>query len=265
MTQPLPAPSCIFISYATPDLALAEFVAGLLETRLPPSTQVFIAKRDLEPGSDPLRRMLEERLLRATALIALCSRNSQRSPWLWWETSSVWTRDGLVVPLFVDIEPGDFGGPLVLVRQGRRLFVPGELLEALRAVVERAAHTTDVRGLREDELAGLRGIQENYQRQAHLTAPSRERLLEKLRDLILEAKNAARQAIDVTKVQVSPQLIDVELKIRTVMGQLGDDELPLELTNFAGQAQNAYWVMSNWQSAHHVVARMLIDATRSPA
>jgi len=43
--------------------------------------------------------------------------------------------------------------------------------------------------------------------------------------------------------------------------QLGDDQLPNELTNFANQAQNARWTLSNWQAADAAVDRMIIDAT----
>lgn len=86
-------------------------------------------------------------------------------------------------------------------------------------------------------------------------------LLKELRELILESKNAAREALD-NGDQVSPRLIDVERRIGTIMKQLGDQEFPRELTNFAGNAQYAGTAMSFWEAADTVVEKMIIDATR---
>jgi hypothetical protein len=129
------APRFVFISYATIELDLAVFVAELLERRLSSTVTVFVAKLDIGPGKDPRKTMLEEQLLRAEALVAICSVASKQSGWLWWEASSVWTRRKLVLPLFTNISPGDFDGPLTMVCQGRQLFDPPELSDALGEVV----------------------------------------------------------------------------------------------------------------------------------
>jgi hypothetical protein len=63
-------------------------------------------------------------------------------------------------------------------------------------------------------------------------------LLKELLDGILECKDAAREALD-SGDQVSPSLINAEKRVRTTMKQLGDHEFPLDLTNFAGNAQHA--------------------------
>lgn len=254
------APRYIFVSYATADLALAKFVTELLECRLAPPVEVFLAKRNIEPGSDPLGTMLKGRLLRASALVALCSRDSRHSPWLWWETSSVWTRSQLVVPLFVDVEAGEFGGPLVLLSQGRRLFEASDLTEALHTIVESLAPGSDHRALQEDELAELRRFEQSYRNRPRTGGATRLGLLKEIRDLILESKDAAREARDHGD-EVTPRLINAERRIRTAIKQLGDDQLPNELTNFANQAQNARWTLSNWQAADAAVDRMIIDAT----
>jgi hypothetical protein len=253
-------PACVFVSYATADLNLAKFVAGLLERRLGQSGLVFVAKRDIDAGSDPLATMLSERLLRAAALVALCSRDSRQSAWLWWESSSVWTRGELVVPLFVDIEAGDFVGPLTLLCQGRRLFRPDELMEALRTVVEQVAPNAVRQPLNVSELAQLVNLEAEYRRRPRPSLASRLALLEKLKELILEAKDDARDARD-HDAQVTPSLINMGLRIRTVTRQLGDDQFPCDLANFIGQAQNAYAVMQWWQKAYAVVESMIVDAT----
>lgn len=255
-----PAPPCVFVSYATADIVLAQYVARVLERRLESSAEVFVAKRDIRPGSDPLATILAERLLHATALVALCSRESRNSPWLWWESSSVWTRRGLVVPLFVDVEAGEFGGPLVLVRQGRRVFDAGDLSEALRAVVEYVVPGLGGSALEEGELSELRNIEGEYRRRRRTRGATRLGLLERLRELVLECKNGAREAID-NGDQVTHRLIDAERHIKTTMKQLGDDDFPLDLVNFASQAQNALSVMQWWQAADAIVEKMIIEAT----
>ena len=124
----------IFISYDTSEVQIADFIKGCLTRRVPAGVSVFIAKRDISAGENPLKRMLEEELQQAEALVALCSKSSKRSPWLWWEAGSVWARRGLVVPIFVNCSPKEFDGPLTLVAQGRTLFDLEELTSALQTV-----------------------------------------------------------------------------------------------------------------------------------
>jgi TIR domain len=145
----------IFISYATAEYDLAVFLANVVQKRMLPGITVFVAKRDIPAGADPLRTMLEEQLLRAEALLALCSRASRSSPWLWWESSAVWARDQLVIPLFVDVKPEDFGGPLMLIRQGRSLFDVVELNAALKHLVAQLCLGHPYEELTEQEIAEL--------------------------------------------------------------------------------------------------------------
>lgn len=84
-------------------------------------------------------------------------------------------------------------------------------------------------------------------------------LLKELLDGILECKDAAREALD-SGDQVSPSLINAEKRVRTTMKQLGDHEFPLDLTNFAGNAQHAVTAMSMWQAAYAAVEAMLMEA-----
>jgi len=125
----------VFISYDTTEYDLAQYIAKILERRLAPGVSVFVAKRDILPGANPLKVMLEEQLLRAEALVALCSRRSKTSPWLWWESSSVWARGHVVVPLFIDISPSEFGGPITLVYQGRSFFEMADINSALCTLI----------------------------------------------------------------------------------------------------------------------------------
>lgn len=149
----------IFVSYDTSELECARFVQDVLEARVAPGVTVFVAKRDIEPGTNPLKVMLEEQLLRAEALVAMCSRRSKSSPWIWWESSAVWARGGLVVPLFIDLDANSFGPPLTSVCQGRKLFDPDELFTAVRTVVERVSPGWPCPKLTDEEQLKLKSIQ----------------------------------------------------------------------------------------------------------
>jgi hypothetical protein len=129
----------VFISYDTTEVGFAFFVQDVLQARVGPDVSIFVAKRDIAAGANPLKVMLEDQLLKAEALVAMCSRRSKGSPWLWWEASAVWAKSGLVVPLFIDVNPAEFGGPLTQVAQGLRLHDQSELLTAIRAVVAKVS------------------------------------------------------------------------------------------------------------------------------
>ena len=85
-------------------------------------------------------------------------------------------------------------------------------------------------------------------------------LLKELLHGILEGKDAAKEALD-SGERVTPSLINAEKHVRTTMKQLGDHEFPLDLTNFAGNAQYAVTAMSMWQAAYAAVEAMLIEAS----
>ena len=124
----------VFISYDTSEYQLATFIAGVIQKRLAPGISVFVAKRDISPGSSPLKVMLEEQLLRAEALVALCSQQSKNSPWLWWESSAVWAKGRLVIPIFINISPTEFNGPIALVCQGRSFLMRMILTQYYRSL-----------------------------------------------------------------------------------------------------------------------------------
>jgi hypothetical protein len=148
----------VFISYDTSEFDLATFIAEVVERRMVPGINVFVAKRDIPAGGNPLKIMLEEQLLRAEALLTLCSVKSKSSPWLWWESSAVWARGGLVIPLFVDISPSEFDGPITLVCQGRSLFDIMELNSALDSLLAKVCPDKKYEGLTEQEVAHLQGF-----------------------------------------------------------------------------------------------------------
>ncbi|MHB8483880.1 MAG: TIR domain-containing protein [Nitrospiria bacterium] len=106
-------------------------------------------------GDDPQKTMLERNLRNAEAIIALCSKDSKSSGWLWWETSSVWTRNKFVMPLFVDVSANEFGAPLAALVQGKSLFDIRELEEAIQKLRSTLGRQSHAEGLTKAELAKL--------------------------------------------------------------------------------------------------------------
>lgn len=145
----------VFISYDTSEVELAAYVKTILEKRLVPGVSVFVAKRDITPGTNPLKVILEDQLLHAEALVALCSQRSKTSTWLSWESSAVWARGGLVVPLFINISPNEFNGPITLVCQGRDVFEVADLNSALFALVSKVCPGRQCEELTADEIKEL--------------------------------------------------------------------------------------------------------------
>ena len=129
MNRPL-----VFISYASDELDLADFLKSILLRVSDNKIEVFVAKRDISSGADPLKTMLNEKLKNADAIIPICSYKSKETPWLWWESASVWAKSGKVHPLFTNISANVFGGPLILVTQGKEFFTKHEFFQTIDAL-----------------------------------------------------------------------------------------------------------------------------------
>lgn len=152
----------VFISYETSEIDLAIFIKDVIKRRLDPGISVFVAKRDIPPGSNPQKVMLEEQLLNAEALVALCSKKSKESPWLWWESSAVWAKGGLVIPLFIDISPNDFNGPITLVCQGRSFFEVDDINSVISALFTKISPDKKVNGLNNAEIDELNALSSSF-------------------------------------------------------------------------------------------------------
>jgi hypothetical protein len=251
------APQLVFVSYATADFELALFLAGLVERRLKSPATVFVAKRDIRPGRDPRKAMLEEQLLKASALLALCSPDSRQSGWLWWEASSVWTREQLVVPLFVGIRANEFDGPMNLVLQGRSLFDPGDLSEALQAVAKHVSSPGTVTPLTRGELEQLQAFERAYQARQRRRGPIREQRLKELLDLVLDLKDAAFEAHD-RGDRWSSKMANTEARMDTVLRQLVDEGFPPQVAEYA-RASHPIQVMNMWQQVHAMIQKVLLE------
>ena len=212
---------------------------------------MFVAKRDIGPGRDPMKTMLEDQLLQASALVALCSYASRGSGWLWWEASSVWTRRELVVPLFVDIDAKEFNGPMTLVLQGRRLFEPDQLLESLTTLLKHFSINDNKVELSRDEMAQLEQFQSLYAARERKRDPSREARFKDLLSLVLELKDAAFAADDRAD-RWSSEMANAEFKMGTLLRQLTGESFPHIVEEYSN-ASAAAQVMRGWQEVYAAV------------
>jgi hypothetical protein len=140
----------IFLSWGG---AASQVVAAVLQPVLQnhfPNVEVFFSPESIEVGDDPMKRLFDEGLDRATALVAVLTKDSAVRPWVVWETASVWARDRLVVPLFVDLSPGEVPGPLTMKVQGARVGDRDKVDEALTKI-GKSLGVTDERALDDEE------------------------------------------------------------------------------------------------------------------
>ncbi|MBI4697967.1 MAG: toll/interleukin-1 receptor domain-containing protein, partial [Nitrospirae bacterium] len=127
----------VFISYASDEVELADFLKQILLRISADTLEVFVAKRDISSGDNPLKVMLDENLKAADAIIPICSRKAKNTSWVWWESASVWAKTGKIYPLFTNISADEFGGPLILVVQGKDYFVKNELIKTLSGLCDK--------------------------------------------------------------------------------------------------------------------------------
>ncbi|TVM03366.1 MAG: hypothetical protein CV087_05730 [Candidatus Brocadia sp. WS118] len=152
----------VFISYATSEVPLAEFVRRILIRWTESRIDAFVAKRDIPSGDNPLKIMLEEKLKNARAVIPICSAKSKLSTWLWWEAAAVWAGGYKIHPLFTNISPKDFGAPLTLVSQGREYFIKEEFVDTLKMIGEDLGVQLVTTEFSAEEMAEFQVLTEKY-------------------------------------------------------------------------------------------------------
>ena len=152
----------IFVSYDTEELALADFVKNVLDRWTENKLDVFIAKRGIRSGENPLEVMMEQKLKHAQAVIPICSIRSKTSPWVWWESAAVWAKDQKVYPLFTNISASGFGPPLTLVSQGKEYFTREEFIETLKKVSEQFKIDVKAVDFNNEEMKKYIKLEEEY-------------------------------------------------------------------------------------------------------
>jgi len=197
MNRPL-----VFISYASDEIDLADFVKKILLRVSDNKIEVFVAKRDISSGADPLKTMLNEKLRNADTIIPICSYKSKETPWLWWESASVWAKTGKVHPLFTNISANVFGGPLILVVQGKEFFTKQEFFQTVDTLCKNIEISSTELDFTEEEAARYTELEKAHSAYTHLARVKIDyKILEQTQSyhkysLIFEIQNKSESAFD---------------------------------------------------------------------
>jgi hypothetical protein len=197
MNKPL-----VFISYASDEVDLADFVKNIILRVSENKIEVFVAKRDIASGADPLKTMLNENLRNADAIIPICSYKSKETPWLWWESASVWAKTGNVHPLFTNISANVFGGPLTLVVQGKEFFTKQEFFQTIGTLCKNIGISPKQLDFTEEEAVRYTELEEANSTYTHLARVKIDyKILEQTRpyhkySLIFEIQNKSESAFE---------------------------------------------------------------------
>jgi hypothetical protein len=87
----------VFLSHISDEASEARALKKALEQAIPGS-EVFVSAADIHLGNEWLKE-IDDALTSSKAILALCSPNSVRRPWLNFETGSGWTRRIPVIPI----------------------------------------------------------------------------------------------------------------------------------------------------------------------
>ena len=127
----------LFLSWGgAVSLRVASKLCTVLHARLP-GIEVFFSSKSIDPGDDPMRRMLEEGLLKAQVLVAVLTADACTRPWVIWEVASAWARGQLVIPVFVGVSPNQLPGPLAIRVQGVHVADVADLDRAIAVIAGR--------------------------------------------------------------------------------------------------------------------------------
>lgn len=143
----------IFISYDTRDIELVKIIDDILQRVFNRQVATFIAKRDIEAGDDAFRKMLHENLAKCVAVIAICTKRSVTSPWLWFESGAGFQKTGLI-PVWCGVKPQEFKAPMTIF-QGKSVQDKVEMNELLLKISKMTAIVMDGISVTDEELAKL--------------------------------------------------------------------------------------------------------------
>lgn len=128
----------VFISYDTRDIDLANTISDIIKRIFNDRVKTFIAKRDIKPGEDAFKRMLHDSLAKSAVVLALCTRRSSTSPWLWFESGAGFG-NGILIPIWAGIKPQAFKPPMTIF-QGKNV----EDREEVQAIISTIAEIVQI-------------------------------------------------------------------------------------------------------------------------
>jgi len=124
----------IFMSYDTRDIDLVKAIDDVLQRVFNNKVKTFIAKRDIKAGDDAFKKMLHDSLAKCAVVLALCTKRSVTSSWLWFESGAGFEKSGLI-PIWSGVNPQEFKAPMTIF-QGKNIQDKGEIHELLSKIAE---------------------------------------------------------------------------------------------------------------------------------
>lgn len=124
----------IFLSYDTRDIELVHYIDSILKRVFQERIKTFIAQRDIKPGQAAFQRMLHDSLAKSRLVLALCTKRSLTSPWLWFESGAGFGR-GDFIPMLSGVTPEAIKPPMNIF-QGKSLDNKPHIEQLLARVAE---------------------------------------------------------------------------------------------------------------------------------
>jgi TIR domain. len=124
----------VFISYDTRDIELVHHIDSILKRVFEKRILTFIAQRDIKAGQAAFHRMLQDSLAKSKIVLALCTKRSLTSPWLWFESGAGFGR-GDMIPMLWGVTPEQIKPPMNIF-QGRMLDNKSHVEQLLSRVAE---------------------------------------------------------------------------------------------------------------------------------
>lgn len=128
--------------------------------------------------------MLHDNLRESLVVLAVCTKRSITSPWLWFESGAGFG-SSLLIPIWAGIKPQEFKEPMTIF-QGRSIEDKTEMENLIKRLVEVTKIDCADRSLTDDELAKLKQISDNLGIMKENTGKDR---LEEIMEFQLAAPN----------------------------------------------------------------------------
>lgn len=148
----------VFISYDTRDIDIPHALAAIIKRVFTDRIRTFIAKRDIKAGDDAFKTMLHDSLAKSAIVLAICTKRSLTSPWLWFESGAGFG-SGILIPVWAGISPSEFKPPMTIF-QGKNVADKIEMLELITRISEVTNVSCADGNLTNEELGRLKQLVE---------------------------------------------------------------------------------------------------------
>ncbi|MGD0585090.1 MAG: toll/interleukin-1 receptor domain-containing protein [Oryzomonas sp.] len=152
-TEPL-----VFISYDNHDIDLVIALDGIIKRIFEDKIKTFVAKRDIKAGEDAFKKMLHDSLAKCSIVLAICTKRSLTSPWLWFESGAGFgSSSSALIPIWAGITPEEFKAPMTIF-QGKNIVVKTEVQDVMTRISDKTKLKCDSFELTDSEFNNLLDI-----------------------------------------------------------------------------------------------------------